>query len=198
MNFRILLLLMIACCVACKSEPMKDPIRHDIDGEGVSEEDRKAIITEILTRKPSNFFDSVYKQVDIPIEEMKKYTNLDAVYYNKTDHVSFSGDTAFAIRESHIGVIITYNDGLACQLKFLFLFERGAMRSSKFMEIQKACDFDLSSYNETTEPEFTSDTSFNLVRTIYPSETKQKIEKEKKEITAFLITRDGQIVERSN
>ncbi|MBO9635205.1 MAG: hypothetical protein J7578_18995 [Chitinophagaceae bacterium] len=185
-------LILVCGGFACNSGPSeKDQIRHEISSVDNVEE----ILVETLSKaRAVNFFDSVYLQMDLSTEQMISHTNLDTSFYTRSENILFTGDTAFMVRKTYKAVIVAYSDGLVCQQKFIFLFNRDSLYSHLFKEIFTQCDADLSRYYETTDFKFTSDTSFELIKKRYPPEDKQEKEKEKTEISKFIITADGRIV----
>jgi hypothetical protein len=141
-----------------------------------------------------SFLDSVAKQVDLSVGQIKKYIAIDSIYYTGIySNATFTGDTTWNLHSGVKAAIIEYSDGLVCSHKLIVIFssDKGTSTDSKF--ISNDCDRDESANYETLEFKLITDSTFETTKTYIPSNSNNKKSVSIIQRTSWIISNRGKI-----
>ena len=155
-------LLILGCKTGNKKNgPEKDSSHRIVDtGFSLPQHD--------TTDHKMTFFDSVASQFAITIDQIKKYTIIDSVYWTGVDHGGhFVGDSIYFREQKHPLLVLNYSDGLVCTYLFLLVFDSSGLHNSDYRIIEMNCDVDGSSGYTDLSYQILNDSTIMLERTSY-------------------------------
>lgn len=184
MKFALVIFVMIL--LSCQSQQVKQikNKQEDLQSSDSSKIQKKD--SEIVNNRQSfPFFDSVFKKYELSIDQIRKNTLLDSIYYSGMfSDVVFTGDTLLSSHNGFIGTILTYDDRKSCIYKFLLIFNRVTNKNVDYKIIYTDCDHDESADYTTLRYKLINDSIFETTETYIPAKSKiQKIERFKWKIS---------------
>ena len=163
----VLISLLISGCKAGneKKKPDKDSAHRIVDtGFSLPHHD--------TADHKMTFFDSVASQFAISIDQIKKYTMIDSIYWTGVYHGGhFVGESIYFRDQKHPLLVLNYSDGLVCSDLFLLVFDSSGMYNSDYRIIEMNCDADGSSGYSALSYHILNDSTIMLERTL--NESKQ-------------------------
>jgi|GEM_PF-6300404 len=196
---KILLLILIpvlslVCNLKSKTQGEKVENHEEMKSKDnllVSEKDMPSAI--IRGTSSYSFLDSVLKKHELSLEQIKKNTTLDSLYYTGrfTDAI-FTGDTVIPLYDSFKAAIIECDERRNCIYKFLLIFDSAGSRNFDHKKIYSECDRDESTDYWSTDYKFINDSSFHIIESYIPKNSDKILERRK---TKWQINQKGIIVE---
>jgi hypothetical protein len=159
----ILTSLLILGCKAGndKKQPAKDSSHQIVDtGSSLPHHD--------TADHKMTFFDSVASQFAISIDQIRKHTMIDSIYWTGVYQGGhFFGDSIYFREQKHPLLVLHYSDALVCTDLFLLVFDSSGMHNSDYRIIEMNCDADESSDHSDLSYQILNDSTIMLERTSY-------------------------------
>jgi hypothetical protein len=140
-----------------------------------------------------SFLDSINNKYELSIEQIKRNTLIDNVYYTGMfSDARFTGDTVIDLYHGFKGAIIDYDDRLVCSRKFLVILNEANQNTDEKIVFTE-CDQDESSSNRTVNYKFINDSSFETIETYFPANSERLKPKPKVKKFIWRINHVGSI-----
>jgi hypothetical protein len=183
----ILLFLNLAMVSACQQEHKSEPVQKSEPA--------------ILSQEPENadsaktsltFLDSVSRQYDLTIAQIKAHTLIPDFYYTgRLSVATFSGNTVINLAYGFKGAVLNYSDGLNCSYKFLLVMDTAKNINVSYHQIYSVCDRDESAGYVTLDYKFLNDSLFDIIET--GTSESSEVKHFNTEIKKWRIRKDGKI-----
>lgn len=148
--------------------------------------------------KPSNypllisFIDSVSIRTQLSLEQIKKNTIIDSIYYTGIlCDASFVGDTVFNFQNGFKCAIINYDDRRSCLYQFLLVFNSSGTKNLDQKIIYTDCDHDESSDYTTLRYKILNDSTFETIENYIPANSENKSAINKTQIIKWKLNNQG-------
>lgn len=121
---------------------------------------------KVASQFPALFLDSISRQDDLSVDQIKKYTSLDSAYYTGMySNATFRGDTTWSLKNGAKAAIVNYSDNLVCSYKIIFIFLPEILISIDSEKISTDCDRDDEGGYTTLEYTLLNDSSLKTKET---------------------------------
>ena len=157
--------------LSCQNnQETKVETRQDTTTSSVkSDTANKTVTAPAAAVSSSPFLDSVARQDELTIDQIKTHTGIDSVYYTDYHAESvFTGDSVFKLQNGLTVAIIKYDDRRNCIYRFLLVFDATANNTSN-MVVVRDCDQDESSDYTTLDYKITGNAGFETTETFIPA-----------------------------
>jgi len=168
---------------ANKSDSQTAQIKDTLTGQHKQE----ALIAN--PQKLGSFVDSIGKKLVLSIDQIRKHTLIDSIYFTGIfSNASFKGDTVIKRNKGYYIAIIDYDDTRMCIYRFLLVINSESINTDKKI-VSTDCDRDESADYTSLNYRLMSDSSFETTETFMPAgKTQKKVEKMK-----WKVNKDGKI-----
>jgi len=124
------------------------------------------------TIKKSTFLDSVFSKLELSIDQVRKYTQIDSIYYTGLlAGVSFTGDTVFSGSNGFKMAIIDYDDRKSCIYKFLLVFDVEGNQNLDGKIVYTDCDRDGTGNYQDRRYKVINDSTFEVTENSQAAKT---------------------------
>ncbi|MET0637373.1 MAG: hypothetical protein ABWZ25_15185 [Chitinophagaceae bacterium] len=145
---RTLLVASMALLLSCQSQEGAITIVGEMEcriDSGSSGNSKKVASIASALVAHSSFLDSITRKEKLTIDQIRKHTMLDSIYYTGVfSDVVFTGDTVFDVHNGLKGAIINYSDKMSCTYKFLLILKADNYVNISNKIIYSDCDRDES------------------------------------------------------